>query len=157
MLNIKQISVTWVIGFGLVALGYYYGDRHAVAEQLVKEQAAEITSAHNALKELSEVSLALSVAQTTFSNGVLNDRKEISDVLSSIHTGVRRLSVPTKPSTTTASASASAPASTQEVRTELSDVASSFFIREAGRADEVVRTLNLCQQTIIQLNRMKCQ
>lgn len=155
MLNIRQIAITWLIGFGLVALGYYYGDRHATAEGLTKSQQLEITSANDALRELSSASLALSSAQATFTDRVLNDKKEISDVLSSIHTGVRRLSIPIKPSTKAASAGTSATASTQEVRAELSDKASEFLIGEASRANEVVMTLDLCQKTVIELDRMK--
>jgi len=153
MFDIKQWGLTWIIGFSLVTAGYFYGVTNERAKHKQEVTLSQLSSANSAIIKLSEAATNLSVAQASFTEGVLNDKDKLNDVLTSVHTGVKRLSIPTKRASTQ-SCSASAVASNGEVRTELSGSASDFLVGEAGRADKVVRALALCQISVIELQKV---
>lgn len=145
MLN--QWLITWLVGFGLVGVGFVAGVDHTRKSYIYEKQAAQVKEVNQSLDKLTTAVTELSTAQDTFTKGVLNDKENAANILSAISTGAKRLSIAVKPAVCP-STTASATASVEEVRTELSRASSEFLIGEAGRADEVVRTLQLCQATL---------
>lgn len=150
---IRQILITWMIGFGVFSSGFYFGHEKAVLKNLVTVQKQELVSADSTIKRVEAATTALTLAQDEFSRGVLSDQKAISSALYGINDGSRRLSISIKAATTANSGSNNTASSPSQVRAELSREASDFLIGEAGRADEIVRTLVLCQKSLESINK----
>lgn len=96
--NVRQWGLTWIIGFTLVCMGFFFGVRHEQNLEKARQVKSQLSEAKLAIAKMASAATALTLAQDKFTKGVIYDKDQISSAISSIHTGALRLSVPTKSS-----------------------------------------------------------
>ena len=152
MLDPRRWALVWIIGFALISIGYLIGSSKVERDFTLKVNSDRAIAAEKAVARLTSATASLITAQTQYSKEVKDGQAALSDAIRNVHTGSSRLSISVKPRSCSPTPGSTEGSNGTE-RAELSTQSAEFLVREANRADEVVKQLKLAQETVRQLQK----